>query len=109
VSGKTMDWPQDVFLQISESQVGRAIRTKRWKYAVYAPDKSGVKDADSDQYVEQFLYDLDADPHERNNLVADPAYASVRAELAKRLVRRMIEAGEDQPAINPCPDMAVSP
>jgi uncharacterized sulfatase len=103
VDGTAVDWPQEVFLQISESQVGRAIRTQRWKYAVYAPHKRGWQDADSDRYVEQFLYDLDADPHERNNLVADPAYAAVRAELAEILVRRMVEAGENAPTIAPCP------
>jgi arylsulfatase A-like enzyme len=101
VEGTATDWPQEVFLQISESQVGRAIRTERWKYAVYAPEKSGGKDADSDHYVEQFLYDLQADPHERNNLVADPAYAEVRATLVETLKRRMAEAGEEIPRIDP--------
>ncbi len=96
------NWPQEVFLQISESQVGRAIRTRRWKYSVYAPDKSGNQHPDSAHYVEQYLYDLEADPHERNNLVSDPAYAAVRAKLAEVLVRRMAEAGETVPTISPC-------
>jgi uncharacterized sulfatase len=103
VEGTAADWPQEVFMQISESQVGRAIRTRRWKYSVYAPDKHGGKDARSERYVEQYLYDLQADPHERNNLVADPAYADVRAELAEILKRRMAEAGDRVPAIEPCP------
>jgi uncharacterized sulfatase len=102
VKGSAADWPQEVFLQISESQVGRAIRTARWKYSVYAPDKDGGQDANSEQYVEQYLYDLRCDPHERNNLVADPAYADVRAELAEILKRRMVEAGESTPTIEPC-------
>jgi arylsulfatase A-like enzyme len=101
LDGAPKDWPQEVFLQISESQVGRAIRTERWKYSVYAPDKSGGKDPASDHYVEQFLYDLDADPHERNNLVADPAYAQVRGQLAETLKRRMAEANETIPTISP--------
>jgi len=101
LDGAPKDWPQEVFLQISESQVGRAIRTERWKYSVYAPDKSGGKDPASDHYVEQFLYDLDADPHERNNLVADPAYAQVRRQLAETLKRRMAEANETIPTISP--------
>lgn len=100
-AGTAEDWLQEVFLQISESQVGRALRTGRWKYGVNAPDKDGNTDPGSMQYVEQYLYDLQADPHERHNLVADPAYAEVRAQLAGRLRQRMAAAGEDVPAISP--------
>ena len=49
--------------------------------------------------MEDYLYDLAADPHEQNNLAADPAFAGVRAELAKTLKRRMREAGEPEPEI----------
>lgn len=99
IAGKT-DWPQEVFIQISESQCGRAIRTDKWKYGVNAPDKKGG-DPDSDVYEEQFLYDLDADPHEKNNLVGDPAFADVRRELAETLKRRMVAVGEKEPVIKP--------
>lgn len=102
VNGTTDDWPEEVFLQISESQVGRAIRTRRWKYSVTAPGKSG-RDADSDVYVEDFLYDLERDPHEKYNLVRHPFYAGLRAELAARLKRRMAEANEAVPEILPAP------
>jgi uncharacterized sulfatase len=95
------DWPQEVFAQISESQVGRCLRTDRWKYSVVAPDKQGWTDPGSEVYVEEFLYDLQADPHERTNLVADPHHAPVRAELAERLKRRMVAAGEREPEIRP--------
>lgn len=94
------DWPEEVFLQISESQCGRAIRTKKWKYSVRAPDKTG-QDPCSDVYVEDFLYDLVADPHEKTNLVSDPARAGIRMELAATLKRRMVEAGEQEPVILP--------
>ena len=93
-------WPDDVFIQISEDHCGRAIRTARWKYSVRAPGKTG-QDPNSDVYVEDFLYDLAADPHERSNLVADPALAEARTELAARLRRRMVEAGEAVPEIGP--------
>jgi len=99
VDGTATDWPQEVFAQISESQVGRCLRTKRWKYSVSAPDRRGWRDMDSDTYVEEYLYDLDADPHERNNLVSDPSLTAIRAELAETLVRRMVEAGEKEPTI----------
>jgi arylsulfatase A-like enzyme len=90
-----------VFVQISESQVGRALRTRRWKYGVTAPDSNGRRDAGSDQYVEQYLYDLESDPHERENLVAEPRYVKLRATLAETLKRRMTEAGERPPVILP--------
>jgi arylsulfatase A-like enzyme len=101
VMDSAKDWPKEVFIQISETQVGRAIRTKRWKYSVKAPKTDGWLYAKSDMYVEDFLYDLENDIHERNNLVSDPKYAEVRAELAEILKRRMAEAGEEIPTIFP--------
>jgi len=95
------DWPEEAFLQISESQVGRAIRTPRWKYSVVAPDAKGSRDPDASRYVEEFLYDLDVDPFEANNLVADPALDAIRADLRKRLIARMVMAGESAPEIVP--------
>ena len=101
VNGTAQNWPEEVFIQISESQVGRAIRTKKWKYSVKAPNKSGWLFAKSDTYMEDFLYDLENDIHERNNLVKEPEYAQVRAELAEVLKKKMIEAGENIPKIIP--------
>lgn len=100
VEGRADDWPGEVFVQISESQCGRAIRTAEWKYSVVAPGKKG-SDPGSDFYVEDFLYNLEEDPHERNNLVFEPAYAGIRADLSARLKRRMAAAGENVPAIAP--------
>lgn len=99
-SGDAKDWPQEVFLQISESQVGRAIRTKKWKYSVRA-DADGWNDSGADTYYEDFLYDLETDPHERCNLVESPDHEPVRRMLAERLKQRMKAAGEKVPAILP--------
>jgi arylsulfatase A-like enzyme len=101
VSDDAAGWPQEVFLQISESQVGRAIRTKKWKYAVSAPAKTGGLDPDSELYVEEYLYDLVDDPHERRNLVREPRYAAIRGALSETLVARMAQAGESTPTIDP--------
>lgn len=100
-NGRDKNWPEEAFVQISETQVGRAIRTKKWKYSVKAPGKRGGWDPRSDMYMEQFLYDLDNDPHERNNLVSDPDYQKVREEMAERLKKRMAQAGEKVPEIVP--------
>ena len=112
-------WGDDVFFQISESDLARGLRTKRWKYCVHAPHVQPLlrMDAhfttegyykmlelarpDSDSYIEQYLFDLEADPWEKTNLAADPAYREVRAQLKKRLCERMAEAGEQPPEIYP--------
>jgi arylsulfatase A-like enzyme len=101
VNDTAKNWPHEVFVQISETQVGRAIRTKRWKYSVRAPKRDGWLYAKSGLYIEDFLYDLENDPYERSNLVRDPAYEQVRAELAFILKRKIAEAGEDVPQIIP--------
>lgn len=103
VRGEAVDWPAEAFIQISESQVGRAIRTQRWKYGVDAPDKDGNTHAGSDQYVEQYLYDLDSDPYELQNLINIDAYRGVADELQARLIARMQEAGEEAPTITAAP------
>ena len=99
VNSKADDWPKEVFVQISESQVGRAVRTKRWKYSVRAKNKHGGRDSCSNEYMEDKLYDLKKDPYERRNLVDDSTLADVRAKLAKILKRRIAAAGENEPAI----------
>ncbi|MHC4983677.1 MAG: sulfatase/phosphatase domain-containing protein, partial [Planctomycetota bacterium] len=100
IGGTASNWPKEVFLQISESHCGRAVRTARWKYSVRSPQETG-RDAGSGVYVEDFLYDLAADPHERNNLIAEPPLSAVRAELAATLKRRMLAAGEAEPTVLP--------
>lgn len=79
-------WATETFVQISESQVGRALRTKRWKYAVQAPGVDGWQVAFSDTYRETHLYDLYADPYELNNLAHHESHAPLRAQFAQRLV-----------------------
>lgn len=101
--GERAGWPEEVFAQISESQVGRCVRTRRWKYSVSAPDKNGNRDPGSDRYVEEFLYDLQADPWEMTNLVAFDSHAEVREVLRERLIRRMTQAGEAAPVIEAHP------
>lgn len=97
--GQKSDFPQEIFVQISESQVGRSIRTKRWKYAVEALDKDPIQDADSDTYTETFLYDLEHDPYELNNLIHSKAHEGVCHILAEKLKKKMEEAGETVPDI----------
>lgn len=98
--GEAQDWPAVAFLQISESEVGRAIRTPDWTYCVRAEGDPN-RDSGADTYTEEYLYDLHKDPHQRHNLVADAAYADTRAMLARQLVACMEQAGEKAPTILP--------
>ncbi len=98
-------WPDDVYIQISENHTGRAIRTREWKYSVRAPDLDGYAGF-SPVYVEDCLYDIGNDPHERRNLVADAKFADVRKEMRERLLRRMASANEPPAKIIPVRDAA---
>jgi arylsulfatase A-like enzyme len=101
--GRREGWPEEVFVQISEAQVGRAVRTRRWKYGVDAPDRHGSRDLGAPRYVEQCLYDLQADPYELTNLCGLQSHQEVSALLRERLQRRMLEAGEEPASVEPAP------
>lgn len=88
-----------VFAQISESRVGRCIRTADYLYSVYAPGVNGGEAAAADLYADDFLYDLKADPWQFNNVVTDPAYAAVKAELRARLLDWIERAEGSRPEI----------
>lgn len=60
----------------------RGVRTARWKYVEY-PDIQDTAE----------LYDLKTDPGEMHNLISDPEYAGVLAEMKKRLARLKQETG----------------
>ncbi len=102
---KQIDNPDDkrkcVFIQISESQCGRAIRTDRYKYSVRTAGIVGYIHHSSKVYFEDFLYDLEKDPIEKNNLVKDSNYRQVREELKALLIEQMTAAGEAKPMILP--------
>jgi len=86
VRREELKWKESIFAQISESQVGRCVRTKRWKYSVVARDKNPSEDPFSDRYEEEFLYDLKADPYELNNLLGFDSHQQVSKVLRSRLL-----------------------
>ena len=88
------DWDDIVYIQISESYVGRMIRTDRYKYVVYDPAKDPWNDCSSACYMERYLFDMLKDPHETRNLVADARYEKVKRQLRKRLLECAEQAGE---------------
>lgn len=88
-----------IFAQISESRVGRCVRTEEYLYSVHAPDKNGGSYMNSDTYVGEFLYDIKKDPYELNNLIDHPEYGKVRDKMALLLQEQMVIAGEEKPII----------
>lgn len=97
------EWGDDVFVQVSESETARAVRTQRWKYGVVAPDCDPAA-AGSDHYVETYLFDLMADPYELDNLIGYRSHTHVATRLRERLINRMVDAGEEPPTIGVSPE-----
>jgi len=105
------EWRNEVFIQISESETARAIRTPEWTYVALAPDANVRNDAGSANYQDYQLYNNFADPAQVVNLAgrSDPPslvqYAGNRSireiadQLRERLLARMEEAGETRPRI----------
>jgi arylsulfatase A-like enzyme len=96
-------WPDDVFIQISESQVGRALRTQRWKYGIVAPEKDGNRDSDSAVYREDYLYDLLADPHEQSNLIGYRSHSAVSQRMRERILAKIRLVEKKTATIEPAP------
>jgi len=103
VRGETGAWQEEVFVQISDPEMGRAVRTRRWKYCVSDADKDPRGQISSSDYKEKYLYDLMADPYELNNLIGLESHREVSEVMRRRLVRRMVEAGEEAPEIKLAP------
>ncbi len=88
------DLRREVLVQVSESQVARALRTTRWKYVITAPDADAWNDPGSPVYVESELYDLESDPYELENLIGLRSHRQLSDVLGERILRAMADAGE---------------
>lgn len=74
LAGESNEW-RDAFF--GEYGNARCIRTAKHKLVVRYPGPNG--------HFADELYDLQKDPRETTDLIDDPAYADVQAELRKRL------------------------
>ena len=82
------DWRKEILVQISESQIGRTLRTATHTYAAAARGLNPLRGhlrPSADHYRETHLYDLVGDPYQRHNLAGSPATAELRRTLAGRL------------------------
>lgn len=110
---KIEGWRDEVYIQISESQSGRALRTPQWTYAVVDTRPGRKATGASEHYDEYQLYNLFDDPHQLLNLAGrhdDPklvhyqgalSMRDAAAHLRERLLARMVEAGEERAEIQP--------
>ena len=96
---KESEWGEEHFIQISESELGRAIRTRRWKYCVVNRSLNPLTNASANEYTESYLYDLYSDPHELTNLITFESHALISEILRERLIKLMVKYGESTPVI----------
>ncbi|MPQ42740.1 sulfatase-like hydrolase/transferase [Clostridium tarantellae] len=96
VFNEDMNWKDEIFMQISESFVGRAIRSNKYTYCIHAEDKNPWIHSGSDVYTERYLFDLEKDPLEQNNLINDCKYKKVKEELKERIKWWMKKANEGE-------------
>ncbi len=94
---KTEGWRNEVYIEISESLTGRALRTPQWTYAVAVPER----EQRSTHYNEYMLYDRYADPFQHVNLAGRTETKEVSEKLRERLIARIVEAGDPKPTIAP--------
>lgn len=93
------EWRDSILIQISETEVGRAIRTRDWKYVVRAPGLDAFRDISAEYYEESELYDLRNDPYELMNLIHHDGYENLKKELRSKLIELILESGECAPQI----------
>ena len=74
----------------------RSVRTESWKYTRYPHGDGGP-----DRHMAE-LYNIEFDPEERHNLIANPKYAGVVKEMQRELIRAMKRVGLD-PDHDPMP------
>jgi arylsulfatase A-like enzyme len=94
-------WPNKELIQISESMVGRAIRTADWVYCVADPDANTKTDKSSMRYHEYLFYDECGDPSEIVNLAARKEYRKQAELLRDELKTLIVASGEAEPEIVP--------
>lgn len=93
---------KSAFIQISESQVGRAVRTQKYKFCVTGGSVLDAFTKDGlDVYYEQYLYDLESDPAENVNLINDKRYQTDKEQLIRLLIEYVKKVENKKITIKP--------
>lgn len=87
------------FIQISETQCGRAIRTKDFTYSVSSPLPLS---SNSFVYFEEYLYANRVDKAQKNNLIKSKEYKEIRNSLKLLLLNEIKKYEGKTPKIFPC-------
>ncbi len=90
----------EVFAQISESRVGRVLRTEEYLLGVVAKGLFGGKFKDADRYIVDYFYDLKLDPLELMNRKDDESYHDVIRSLCDELETVIREEEHKESIIN---------
>jgi len=97
---RTAAWRNEVYFEMTEFITGRGLRTPEWTYAVAAPKRRGWNAVPaSEEYVEYMMYDLAADPYQHVNMAGRAEVEQVSEGLRRRLLERIVEAGDKRPVI----------
>ena len=83
---------QEAFIQISESRLGRAIRTDRYCYAVYAPNVKEARRAHLITIVMIFCTILVSIHMSLTIRIRDENYTEIKLTLRRRLMQMINEA-----------------
>ncbi len=86
------------FIQISESQCGRAIRTKEYTYSVSC---AKFLSSSSKIYFEDYLYDNIEDKAQKYNLINSKEYEDIRKTLKAHLINEIENIEHKRPIILP--------
>lgn len=95
------NWKNEALIQISESMVGRALRTREWTYCVAARGLDGKTVERSDRYDEYQMYNDFGDPAQLVNLAGRAPFHDAASMLRQQLIEAITASGEPAPAITP--------
>ncbi|MCG8508339.1 MAG: sulfatase-like hydrolase/transferase, partial [Rhodospirillales bacterium] len=106
IEGRDVAWRNDLFLENlytgRDTPFQEGIRTSKWKYIRMFDGRNRYDEADIDFTNRspdfEILFDLDADPDERNNLVESHDGSDILASLRRRCAARSQALNEERRA-----------